>query len=60
MRTEDVWTTALLALQLYGRDVVFDGPDAINRFLSGSSLYDKPLWRESLLLAHDLSLAPIQ
>ena len=60
MRTEDIWTAALLALQLYGRDVVFDGPDAIDRFLSGSSLCDKPHWRESLLLARELTLARIQ
>jgi hypothetical protein len=51
---EEVRSTALLLLKLYGDDVIFDSTAAVEEFLSGSDLIDKPLWRRLLLAVRDL------
>jgi hypothetical protein len=47
---------ARLLLELYGRDVLFDTPEKIDRFLADADLLDKRYWRQVLLIARDLAL----
>ena len=58
MRADIAREAAFLLLELYGRDVVFDGLPAINQFLSDAHLQDPAEWREVLLAVQELQPAP--
>jgi hypothetical protein len=57
VQTDPITSTARLLLELYGKDVVFDTPEKIDRFLAGADLLDKSHWRLILFAVGDMTPA---